>query len=78
MYFNPSVLLEMFRDFKASTCFSVCFSKAFPKGEYVNLASSIICLQLEGNVSLPVRYSCLSIFSDDNGDIYVPSLLILY
>ena len=32
----------------------VCFSKAFPK--YENLACSIICLWLQGNISLHVRY----------------------
>ena len=37
-------LLERSRDFIAPTCFSVCFSKAFPEGEYTNLACSIICL----------------------------------
>ena len=43
----PSIcfnLLERSRDFIASTCISVCFSKGFPKGEYVNLAWSIIYL----------------------------------
>ena len=40
--FSP-LLLETLRYFKASVCFSVCFSKAFPKGDYVNLACSIIC-----------------------------------
>ena len=37
-------LLEGSRDFIVPTCFPVCFSKAFPKGEYANLAFSIICL----------------------------------
>ena len=37
-------LLEMSRDFIAPTCFFVCFSKAFPKREYANLACSINCL----------------------------------
>ena len=54
VFLNSSLLLERFRDFKLSTCFSVCFSKAFPKEEYVNLACSFICLRLKGNVSSPV------------------------
>ena len=37
-------LLEGFRDFIEPNCFSVCFPRAFAKGEYANLASSIICL----------------------------------
>ena len=45
--FNPSTLLEIFIDFMVSTRFSVCFSQAFPKREYVNLASSIIWFRLE-------------------------------
>ena len=52
--FNSSFLLEKSRDLKATTCFSVCFSKVFPKGKYVNLDCSIICLQLEGNLSFPL------------------------
>ena len=39
-------LSELFESFKALTCFScfsVCFSKAFPKREQVNLACSAIC-----------------------------------
>ena len=58
-----------------------CFffvSKSFPKGEYANLACYFICLRLEGNISLPVRYSYLSIFSDDNADIFAASLLLSY
>ena len=74
--FSSLVLLERFRDFKALTCFSVCFSKTFPKGECVNLACSIICLQLEGNISSPVRYLYLSILPDNKADIFVASLLI--
>ena len=42
--FNSSSLLKMSQDIIALTCFTVCFSKAFPKGEYANLACSIICL----------------------------------
>ena len=47
---------------KASTCFFpcssvifICFSKAFPKGEYVNVAYSIILLWSGGSISSLVR-----------------------
>ena len=39
---NSSLLLQRSRDFEAPTCFSVCFSKAFPKVKYANLACSIL------------------------------------
>ena len=71
--FNSSALSEIFRDLKAWTCFSVCFSKAFPKEEFINLPGSTNWLQLEGNISSPVKYWCLSIFLDDNGDIFAAS-----
>ena len=48
------------------TCFSVCFSKAFPNGEYVNLAGFII------------GYSFISIFPDDMADVFAASLLKSY
>ena len=54
VFFDSSLLLERFRDFKVSTCFSVCFSKVFPKEQYVNLACCIICMRLEVNISSPV------------------------
>ena len=73
-----SFLLERSRDSKAPTCFSVCFSKAFHKGEYANLARSIICLRQEGIIYLRVRYSYLTTFPDDNADIFATSLLISY
>ena len=76
--FNSSVLLEGLKDFKAPTCFSVCFSKAFPKKEYANLACSISCLRLEGSISSPVTYSYLSFFRVDNANIFAASLLISY
>ena len=44
---NSPVLLERFRDFKGSIYFSVCFSKSFPKGEYISLSCSIICPRLQ-------------------------------
>ena len=34
--------MERFKDFKASTCICVCFSKVFPEGDSENLACSII------------------------------------
>ena len=34
----PSIFLNLFRDFIASTYFSVCFSKAFPEGEYIKFS----------------------------------------
>ena len=44
-FFNSSSsLIERFIEFKGSTCFSVYFSKALSKGEYVNLVCSIIWL----------------------------------
>ena len=49
-----------------------------PSGEYVNLTCSIILLWSDGNISWPVRYSYLSILSDDNADYFGASLLISY
>ena len=72
------VLLEIFKDFKVSTCFFVSFSKAFPKGEYAKLACSIISFLLESNISQPLRYSYLSGLSEDNADVFSSSLLISY
>ena len=63
--------MQEFRDFKAATCFSICFSKAFPKGDYANIACFIIYIRLEVSISLPVRYSYSSIFSDDYADIFL-------
>ena len=34
--FDSSIVLEMFKDFKASACFFVCFTEAFPKGKDVD------------------------------------------
>ena len=72
-----------FKTSEASTCFfprysivSLCFSKAFPKEEYVNLAGSIILLWSNRNIYSPVWCSYLSIFPDDNADIFAASLLI--
>ena len=69
---------------KASACFItwssfvICFSNALPSGEYVNLAWSIILLWSEGNISLPVRYSYLSILLDDYVYIFYASRLMLH
>ena len=62
----------------APTCFSICFSKAIPKGEYACLACSIIPLPSGGSVYLPVTNSYLGIFLDDNTDILATSLVISY
>ena len=54
----------------------VCFWKYFPNEKSLNLACSIICIWLEGNVSSPVGYSYLTIFPDDNADIFAASPLM--
>ena len=46
--------------------------------EQVNLACSIICFRLDGNISSPVRYLKLSILLDYKADILAASLLISY
>ena len=56
----------------------IFFSNPLPRGEYVNLACSSILLWSDGNIFSPVRYSYLSIFLDDNADIFIDSLLIPY
>ena len=56
--------------------FGKSFSKVFPKQQWVNLACSIILVWSEGKISSPLRYSSLSIFPDDNADIFAASLLI--
>ena len=70
---------------KASTCFFpwssivfICFLKAFPLKEKVNLACSILCFWSDGNISSPVRYSHLWILPDDQADILAATLLISY
>ena len=68
----------MSRNFIVSSCFPVCVSKTCPKGEYGNLACSIISLSLESNIAFPKRYSYLSIFLVDNADIFAASQLISY
>ena len=71
-------LLERSMDFKAPTYFPVCFSTTFPKGEYGNLGFSNFFLRLEDNTYSTERYSYLSIFPDDNADIFAASQLISY
>ena len=61
----------------SSTVF-ICISNALLRGGYVNLACSISLLWWDGNISSPVRYSCLSALSDDNPDVFAASLLISY
>ena len=56
----------------------IYFSNVLPRGEYVNLASSIILLWSDGNIYSPVRYSYLLNLPDDNADIFAASLLISY
>ena len=58
----------------SSTVF-ICFSKAFSKEENINLACCMIWIWSEYNISSPVRYSFLSILSDDNAYIFGASLL---
>ena len=55
-----------------------CFSKDFPNGEYVNLACSVTLLWSEGSIPSSVRHSYLSIFPDNNADLFPASLLILF
>ena len=54
----------------------MCFSNALLKEEYGNLACFITLLWSRGNIYSSVRYSYLSIFSDDNADIFAASLLM--
>ena len=56
----------------------ICFSNALARGEYVNLASSIVLLLSDGNIFSTVRNSYLSIFPDYNADIFAVYLLISY
>ena len=60
--FSYCWLSSGFKTFKASACLFpwswivfVCFSKALPRGEHVNLACSVSPLCSEGNISWPVR-----------------------
>ena len=53
-----------------------CFSKMLLTGEFLKLTWFITRLSSEGSISSPVKYSFLSIFSDDKADIFAASLLI--
>ena len=55
---------------------SVYFSNAFPEGEQINLACSIIPLWFAGVISSPAKYSYLSILHSGNADIFAASMLI--
>ena len=70
--------MKVSRTFKVSTCFSVCFPTVVPNRDYANLACSIICLWLEGNISSPARYWYLSVFPENNAYIFSACLLIPY
>ena len=64
--------------FSCSSIVFACFSKAFPKSEYVNLASSINLLWSGDSISSSVINSYLSIFPDHNADTFYAFLLISY
>ena len=64
--------------FPYSSIVIICFSNVLPRGEYVNLACSIILLWSNENVLWPIRYSYLSFFLDENANIFAASLLITY
>ena len=49
--FDSSILAETIKNFQASICFSVSFSKGVPTKEYVNLAYSIVFIDLQGIIS---------------------------
>ena len=52
------------------------FSKAFPKGEYINFACSITFLESKGSVSSSVSY--LSILPYNRADVFAAFLVISY
>ena len=59
--------------FPSSSIVLICFSKTLPLP--LNLAGSIICFELDGNISSPVRYSYLPILANDKADIFAASSL---
>ena len=61
-----------------SSIFFVYVSKSFPNIEYPNLACSVTLLWSGGSISSPARNSYLSIFLNDNADIFAASLLASY
>ena len=89
MYFLESLIVSFwvlgFKTSKGSTCFFhcssivfLCFSKAFTTGENDNLGCFITLLWCQGSISSPVRYSYLSIFCDNNADIFAALMFLLY
>lgn len=75
--------LYRFNDSKCFTyiphCYSiffVCISNAFPKGEYVNLACTIVPLSSGSTASLTYWY--LFVLRNENPDIFKASLLESY
>ena len=52
--------------------------KSFPWRRICKLCLFYILFWSDGSISLPVRYWYLSIFLDDNIDLFAASLLILY
>ena len=62
--------------FSCSSIIFISFSNALLRGEYVNLACSIILLWPDGNISSLARYSNLSILPHDNADIFAVFPLI--
>ena len=75
--FNQLFSMTFNRFYLLFALFLIIF-KAFPKGGYVNIASSVTLLWSEGSTSSPVRYSYLSIFPDDNANVFAASLVISY
>ena len=61
-----------------SSIIFICSSNALPRVKHENLACSITLFWAGGNISLPIRYSYLSILPDDEADIFAASLLISY
>ena len=77
--FSIKILSKNLDSISCFPWFSMAFSvKTFHNGDYVNLVCSITLLLSEGSISLHVRYSFLSIYSNDNADIFATSLLISY
>ena len=56
----------------------ICLSNAFSRSEYTNLFLCIIWLGLKVKSFSPIWYLYLSVFTDDNADIFPTSLLTSY
>ena len=67
-----------FNVFPCSSIAYTCFSNALTSWEHENLASSFSLCCCVGNISSPVRYSCLSILPEDNADIFTATLSMSY